>query len=132
MHGSLLMTFLYIFLEYFSYLFKCKKSLPTKLSWVMYNHRKHIFLKTNCGLFHLVCPFILCTIQHTLLVITIKTSWRLFYLGLLKHGFYIMWSKCTSCHDAVTIARRTNCIKVVYIYYTTQVGLVFSLRFFRV
>ena len=41
----LLMTFLYIFLEYFSYLFKCKMSLPTKLSWVMYNCRKHIFLK---------------------------------------------------------------------------------------
>ena len=47
MHGLLLMTPLYIFLEYFSYLFKCKKSLPTKLSWVMYNQRKHIFFKNK-------------------------------------------------------------------------------------
>ena len=43
LQGSLLTTFFYIFLEYFSFFFKCKKSLPTKLSWVMYNCRKHFF-----------------------------------------------------------------------------------------
>ena len=112
------MTFLYIFLEYFSYFFKCKKSLPTKLSCLMYNCKKHIFFQNRLwspsfGLsFH---PMYNAT--HPL-VITIMTSWKLLYLGLSKHGFYFMWPKYASYHDAAMIARRTHCIKVVYIYTT--------------